>query len=278
MTDRAQRDRATAGDLRAAIVRLGPWYLEVQVTPELSTRVSLEAPPGTYPDAIWAKTRFHSPRSSFLETMSRVYPKGLEGRTVLDCACNSGGYFFWCKELGAGECLGFDARDHWIDQARFLMEHRDAPTDRMRFEVWNLYEVPGQGLQPFDVVLFNGIFYHLPDPLGRAEDRRRSRRRATPGRDRHPPVACRMGCSPSRDENPERLQSGVHGMNWLPTGPKALKRYLSWLGFADVRLAWWNKEVDPGWGRMLMLASRKPGLLDDFTELVPSPAHLTREG
>jgi len=277
MTDRAQRDRATAEDLRAEIVRLGQWYLDVQVTPELSTRVSREAPPGTYPDAGWAKTRFHSPRGSFLETMSRVYPKGLEGRTVLDCACNCGGYLFWCKELGAGECLGFDARDHWIDQARFLMEHRDGPTDRMRFEVWNLYEVPGQGLQPFDVVLFNGIFYHLPDPLAGlkiAADLASELLVVETGTASGLPD----GMLVVGGENPERLQSGVHGVNWRPTGPKALKRYLSWLGFADVRLVWWGKEVDPGWGRMLMLASRKPGLLDNFTELVPPPAHLTSEG
>ena len=72
------------------------------------------------------------------------------------------------------------------------MEHRDGSSDRMRFEAWNLYEVPEQGLQPFDVVLFNGIFYHLPDPfagLKIAADLAGELLLVRPA----PAVACRMG-------------------------------------------------------------------------------------
>ena len=49
----------------------------------------------------------------------------MEGRRVLDCACNCGYFLFWSRELGAGEGLGFDAREHWIRQARFLAAHRE---------------------------------------------------------------------------------------------------------------------------------------------------------
>jgi tRNA (mo5U34)-methyltransferase len=51
---------------------------------------------------------------------------------VLDCACNCGAFLFWAKELGADECFGFDIRQHWIDQAEFLREHRAWPTEGMR--------------------------------------------------------------------------------------------------------------------------------------------------
>jgi len=84
---------------------------------------------------------------------------------VLDCACNAGGHLLEAKRQGAGRCFGFDVREHWIEQARFLARHRAAPRDGMRFEVQDLYELPRLGLDRFDVTLFNGIFYHVPEPL-----------------------------------------------------------------------------------------------------------------
>ena len=83
---------------------------------------------------------FQSPGQGFMRKMKRIFPNGLEGRSVMDCACNCGAYLLWCKELGAGECYGFDAREHWIRQARFLAEHR-GQTDGVRFEVHDLYDL-----------------------------------------------------------------------------------------------------------------------------------------
>ena len=34
------------------------------------------------------------------------------------------------------------------------------------FEVPRLYDLPERELEPFDITLFNGIFYHLPEPVG----------------------------------------------------------------------------------------------------------------
>ena len=132
-------------ELRDEVIRLGPWHLDVEITPELSTRAFLEAPAGTYADSL-GKIGFRSPREGFIERMLRIYPNGLEGRSVMDCACNCGGFLFWAKEIGAGDCFGFDVRRHWIDQAKFLAEHRSGPTDGMRFEVCDLYDLPKLGL------------------------------------------------------------------------------------------------------------------------------------
>ena len=107
-------------ELREEIIRLGPWHHDVQVTPEISTSVFLEAPEGTYSSS----PSFINPLDLLANTMHKVYPEGLERRTFLDCACNAGGYCFAAKELGASDCFGFDARKHWIDQARFLAENR----------------------------------------------------------------------------------------------------------------------------------------------------------
>src|SRR5579863_4879701 len=150
--------------LRDEIVRLGPWHLDVQVTSEISTRVYLEEQGVSYPSS-YGKVHFHSPSVFFKSILGSVFPSGMRNRSVLDCACNCGGLLFCAKELGAGDCLGFDIRKHWIDQAQFLVANRTLPSDRMRFEVCDLYAVEALDLQPFDVTIFHGIFYHLPDPI-----------------------------------------------------------------------------------------------------------------
>src|SRR5256885_7699535 len=154
----------TAAERREEVIRLGPWHIDVEITPEVSTGAFLDAPPGTYPDSQGSVT-FHDPHDGFLRRLRRIYPGGLEGRSVLDCACNCGAYLFYAKEAGAGRCLGFDVREHWISQARFLAEHRERPSDQMRFEVSDLYDLHELEPGTFDLTLFMGIFYHLPDPI-----------------------------------------------------------------------------------------------------------------
>jgi tRNA (mo5U34)-methyltransferase len=252
-------------DLREEIIRLGPWHHEVQVTPEISTRLWLDAPPGTYPDS-WGKPRFRDPRPGFEPVIKKLYPDGLEGRSVLDCACNCGGYIFMLKELGAGECFGFDVREHWIKQANFLLEHRTGPTDGIRFEVCDLYDLPEKDLPPFDITIFSGLFYHLPDPITGLKIAADMTRELIAVR-----TAIRSdlpdGMMTLAEENPEKVMAGVYGLNWMPTGPDVLARILKWAGFAETRLIWGGK----GWGRMLMLGSRKAGFLKDLGEPIPPP-------
>src|SRR5438046_2699327 len=104
--------------------------------PRVSTSISTQVPAGTYSPE-FGEIAFRAPRQRFLQLLEKLYPNGLGGRRVLDCACNCGGYTFWAKEAGAGECFGFDVRKHWIDQAKFLLQHRALihDVDDMRFAV-----------------------------------------------------------------------------------------------------------------------------------------------
>ena len=111
---------ASGSTLHAEGVRLRPWHLNVSIGPGLSTRDFLEEEAARTPGS------FYDPTPGFSWLLRRLYPDGLEGRSVLDCACNCGAYLFLAKELGAGECLGFDVREHWIEQARFLARNRSA--------------------------------------------------------------------------------------------------------------------------------------------------------
>ena len=223
---------------------LGPWHHEVEVAPGITTGVSRDA---EYPKQC-GDVVLHDYRGEFHALMGRLYPS-LEGKSFLDCACNCGGYLFWAKELGAERVFGFDVREHWIRQARFLGEHRGEGVDAV---MCDLYDLPGLGLDPFDIVQFKGLFYHLPDPVSGlriAADLTKEililNTATKPGE---------PGSLVLADEGTE-LMSGVYGLCWYPTGAEVLDRILRWMGFTEVVVNW---EIE---GRIEMLASKVDGLL-----------------
>jgi tRNA (mo5U34)-methyltransferase len=261
----------SADELREEVVRLGPWHVEVDITPEVSTAAFLDAPAESRRDE-FGIVHFQRPHDGFLRRMGRIFPQGMEGRRVLDCACNCGYYLFWCKELGAGECLGFDAREHWIRQARFLTAHRAQPSDGIRFEVCDLYDLPSLDAGRFDVTFFNGIFYHLPDPVAglklaadRTDELLVLNTATMAGR--------RDGALVADEESPTKLMSGLYGLNWFPTGPRVLTSILRWLGFAEVRCSVWRTPPNqsPRLGRIELLAARREGFFDAWDAALTDP-------
>jgi SAM-dependent methyltransferase len=233
-------------ELVSEIKALGPWHLEVEVVPGVTTAVSRDE---QYPEE-YGEVVLTDYRPGFRDLIGSLYPDGLAGRSFLDCACNCGGYLFWATELGAQRCFVFDVREHWIRQAQFLAEHRGEEVEAV---LCDLYDVPQLGLEPFDVVQFKGLLYHLPTPvmgLRIAADLTKElmilNTATLPGPE---------GAMVLADEGDE-LMSGVYGLCWYPTGPQVLEPLLKWLGFAETKVNW---EIE---GRLEMLASRVPGLLD----------------
>src|SRR5262245_39618259 len=239
---------------------LAPWHLAVDVTPDLNTR---ELADGPYPDS-FGRVRIIDVADRFKATLSKLFPGGLASRSVLDCGCNCGGYLFWARDLGAGTCLGVDVREHWIRQAVFLQEHRDDGHD-MRFRALDLYDLPSLQLEPFDVTFFNGIFYHLPDPIsalkiasGLTRDVMVLQTSTT--------VDVPDGYMRVSEESRTRPVSGVHGLNWFPAGPAVIARILEWAGFEHVRSSWWERTPDQvkGHGRLEMVAAKSEEALAAF--------------
>jgi tRNA (mo5U34)-methyltransferase len=273
----AEQDKGISR-LKEEIIRLGPWHLDVQVTPEMSTRVSLEAPEGYHATSGEKAPDFLSQREWWIKMMRQIYPEGLEGRAFLECACNCGAYCFWAKEIGASRCFGFDVREHWIDQARFLARNRTvAPTEGISFETMDLYDLPNRGLEPFDVTLFKGIFYHLPDPItglkAAADLTKELLILDTAVRTDLPD-----GMLAISGESSAPLMSGVYGLNWFPTGPKVTTKVLNWMGFPETRVNYWilmrpqeNPQHGKRFGRMMIVASRKEGLLEQFESVEKPP-------
>jgi tRNA (mo5U34)-methyltransferase len=258
-------------DLREEVIRLGPWHFDIEITPDLSTRAFLDAPAGTYKPHLVQQARFQDasnvdPRGNFTRTMRRIFPEGLQGRSVLDCACNSGGLLFWAKELGAGRCFGFDVRERWIEQARFVARHRSGPGADVQFEVGDLYDLPKLGLEPFDITLFNGLIYHLPEPvrgLKIAADLTKELLVVNTNTITGFPD----GVLVADFEDASDVLFGVHGLRWIPTGPGSITPIMKWAGFETTRCNWWHRRPPQrrhGRSRTEVLAARDPQLFEHY--------------
>ena len=256
------RSALSKPELETQIAELGRWHHNIELEPGLST----------FPEI------GHSRRDRFHKLMTEIWPDGLDGRTFVDAACNAGAYCFWAKEIGASQTFGFDVREKWIRQAEFVLANREGPTDGMSFKAMDLYDLPSIGERRFDIAWFSGIFYHLPDPvtgLKLVADRTNDVLLISTGTLTPDGEEPEDGCLYSSFEGVKSPMSGVHHLNWFPSGPKVLTNILSWLGFPEVRLLQWDKRVQTDdrpnsrGGRLSMVASRHEGLLANVTQGEP---------
>lgn len=234
--------------LREKLDELGPWCHELVIAEGVSTREWRERHPDC--DVPWVNPMITSVGTH----MRRVFRRDFARRTVLDCGCNAGGYSFLARQLGAGNCFGFDVREHWIRQARFVAEARGYRG--MQFEVMDLYDLD---CEPFDVTVFSGLLYHLPDPI-RGLKMVADLTREVIFVDTASRAGMPDGHLAVENESTEILVSGVYGLNWLPTGPEVLRKMLVWAGFPETRCVN-HRPIDKDTNRLGMVGSKVPGLL-----------------
>jgi SAM-dependent methyltransferase len=241
-------------ELLELVRALAPWHMDIPLAPHVSTRA------GNRGSGSGAERMKLVNPSDLRPLLERLYPSGLEGKRFLDCACNAGGYSLLASDLGAYS-FGFDVREHWIEQARFLKRHFGKSDEQVRFEVCDLLEAGERlGNERFDICLFKGIFYHLPDPI-----------MALKGvADRTDEVLILdTSCSTGDEdgflklfsEGVENPMSGVHHLAWLPTGPGVLARILEWLGFETCLVRWRRPASAPTLGRICIVGARNASLL-----------------
>lgn len=245
-------------ELRAEIERLGPWHHDVEVVPGVWTGIHTSGPGA--PSVI-------RPDLAMAALVQGVFPEGLNGRSMLDCACNGGGYLFAAARHGAGRCFGFDVRDHWIDQAQFLARH--VPSDGLEFATMDLAALPSLGLEPFDVTLFMGIFYHLPDPVAGLRIAADHTRELLV-------LNTALGSGEGNSlvlnlESDTEVMSGVHRLAWLPTDERVLREILAWCGFPHTRLHFTRRNRGY-WPRVELLAARKESTFAHYDAAHPPAA------
>jgi len=195
------------------------------------------------------------PSEEIVRPLRQLYQQGLEGRTVLDPACNGGAYLFWAREAGAGDCFGSDVREDRISQAR-LRQEEHAHGNGIRFEAVDVYDLPELSLEPFDITIFAGLFCHLADPVSGlkiAADLTNELMIFD--------TATTWGMED--DSLVAGPEAGVQGLRWVPSGTAVVERILRWGGFIDTQVMH-RVQTGETAGQVGILAAKRPGLLDEF--------------
>jgi SAM-dependent methyltransferase len=245
--------------LKSEIQALAPWHVDIEIAPGLRTSQGNIKPE----DGSRLSIGIVDP-DEIRPLLKAIYPEGLGGKRFLDVACNGGGYSMVANDLGAEYVFGFDVREHWIKQAEFLKRHLAADGARIEFALCDLREIDEKiDDARFDICLFKGIFYHLPDPIASLKE----------VADRTEEILI-LDTAVAKEKPDGYLQlvfegtvnpmSGVHELAWFPTGVKVLKGIVDWLGFPESRLIFWKKPPRGRFGRIRIIAARSTGLLSHF--------------
>lgn len=256
-------DTMTPDQLRAEIRRLGPWHHDLEIAPGVRTG---ERAPGDALDPLGIGAVNTLAPGRVLDGLMRdIFPNGFEGRSLLDCGCNAGGYLFEAKRFGAGRCFGFDVREHWLNQARFLSQH--LPSENLTIDQLDLLTLRERKLEPFDVTFFFGLFYHLPDPVaGLRIAADLTKELLVLNTAAHPSL--KGNALMLSVESETMLMSGVHRLAWLPTSTHVLEEILRWCGFPHTRVHWVLRSA-PRFPRVQVLAARDAKTFAHFDKVNP---------
>jgi tRNA (mo5U34)-methyltransferase len=104
-------------------------------------------------------------KKHFFGPIVRLFGGSLEGKRVLDLACNAGYWSLAAIEAGADYVLGIEGRQMHVDQASFVFEVKEVERDRYDFFVGDIFETDFRQFGTFDVVLYLGLMYHISKPM-----------------------------------------------------------------------------------------------------------------
>jgi tRNA (mo5U34)-methyltransferase len=97
-----------------------------------------------------------------------AFPKDLTGKSVIDIGAWDGFFSFEAERRG-GDVLATDhycwTRDGIFDKGGFNIA-KAALNSNVKERTLRVEELPAANLGTFDLVLFLGVLYHAPDPLG----------------------------------------------------------------------------------------------------------------
>lgn len=157
--DAVNPSNMTETELRAGLAELAPFHHAIELPFGLNTYDAAAHRQGRQ-----SQGRVDSFRIHVWPRLLEHFGGTLEGKRVIDVACNCGGFSILAAEAGAEEVFGFDSEEHYIRQAEFIREARGQKN--LRLEVERLENVSTDRHGSFDVAFFCGILYHLEDPIG----------------------------------------------------------------------------------------------------------------
>jgi len=132
----------------AAPPELSPWFHNLHLPGGRQT--APDHPLGDFPATKWSQIAPH-------------LPEDLSGARALDIGCNAGFYTFELARRGA-DVLAIDVDAHYLRQARWAAGELGLEK-RVELRQLGVYDLARLDEEPFDVVLFMGVLYHLRHPL-----------------------------------------------------------------------------------------------------------------
>ena len=108
---------------------------------------------GNYRQA-WRKEYFFDP-------LVELAGGSLEGKRVLDLACNAGFWSLCSVEAGCDYVLGVDFQQMHVEQANFVFEMKEVEKSRYDFVAGDIFATDFARFGTFDVVLCPGLMYHI---------------------------------------------------------------------------------------------------------------------
>ena len=102
-------------------------------------------------------------KAYFFDPLVKHFGGSLRGKRVLDLGCNAGWWSLLCIQNGADFVLGVDGRQMHIDQANFVFETKEVPSNKFEFRCQSVFDLHNE--KPFDIVLCLGLLYHVSQPV-----------------------------------------------------------------------------------------------------------------
>ena len=147
----------TEGQLRERVRELAPFHHAVELPYGVSTYLPDKNHRGV------ERTRVDSIMRHGWPQLLQACGGSLNGKRVLDIACNCGGFAVEAIKAGADYALGVDIVGRYLDQANFIREALGY--ENLEFRNIDVYDLTPELVGMFDVVLCFGILYHLEDPI-----------------------------------------------------------------------------------------------------------------
>jgi tRNA (mo5U34)-methyltransferase len=140
----------TRKEILAELKRLEPWFHRIDLGDGLFTKTeTVMGEPVDHPLGPW-------------QTIQKLLPPDLSGKTLLDVGCNAGFYAFEAKRRGAKRVLGVDGQRQHVRQGLFVRKVLGLDVEFRRL---NVYELSPRTVGQFDITLALGLLYHLQHPI-----------------------------------------------------------------------------------------------------------------
>lgn len=132
------------------------WHYPFKFNPDIYLESGVESATGLY-------GRHYQRYVHIFSQLLEIFGSSLEGKNILDCACNCGFWSIQSLSNGAKHITAFDASEGNIEQAEMLKNI--IGLKNIDYKVLDVAQISKESLGTFDITFFLGILYHLHNPI-----------------------------------------------------------------------------------------------------------------